>query len=70
MDKIKQQLDITMEEYNRVAVINTTIRDQLVAEQDKTHRMEESLKVCGLTNCFLFLCFQFLDAKEVIYFKQ
>ncbi|XP_060608579.1 coiled-coil domain-containing protein 178-like [Ruditapes philippinarum] len=49
MDKIKQQLDITMEEYNRVAVINTTIRDQLVAEQDKTHRMEESLKVTADT---------------------
>ena len=49
MDKIKQQLDITMEEYNRVAAINATIRDQLMTEQDKTHRMEESLKVRGFT---------------------
>lgn len=45
MEKISQQLGVTMEEYNRVAALNATIRDQLMAEQDKTHKMEESLKV-------------------------
>lgn len=45
MEKIGQQLSVTMDEYNRVATINASIRDQLMSEQDKTMRMEESLKV-------------------------
>ena len=45
MDKIQQQLSVTMDEYNRIAAINASIRDQLIAEQEKTHKMEESLKV-------------------------
>lgn len=45
MQKIDGQLAVTMDEYNRIAAINASIRDQLIAEQEKTHKMEESLKV-------------------------
>ncbi|KAL4236342.1 hypothetical protein ACF0H5_004729 [Mactra antiquata] len=44
MEKIGQQLSVTMDEYNRISTINSSIRDQLLAEQDKTMRMEDSLK--------------------------
>ena len=43
--KIQQQMAVTVEEFNRVAGINSGIKDQLIIEQDKTFRMEESLKV-------------------------
>ncbi|XP_052254970.1 coiled-coil domain-containing protein 178-like [Dreissena polymorpha] len=45
MQKIGQQLAVTIQEFNRVAAINATIRDQLIGEQEKTHKMEESLKI-------------------------
>lgn len=48
MQKIQAQLAVTMDEYNRIAAINASIRDQLIAEQEKTHKMEESLKVSCL----------------------
>lgn len=49
MEKIQQQLGVTMEELNRVAALHATIREQLLAEQDKTHKMEESLKMTADT---------------------
>ncbi|WAR24311.1 CC178-like protein [Mya arenaria] len=45
MQKIQMQLSVTIDEFNRVAAINSTIRDQLISEQEKTHKMEESLKM-------------------------
>ena len=45
MQKVQQQLNVTTEEYNRVAGINTSIKDTLVHEQEKTFKLEESLKV-------------------------
>lgn len=45
MEKIQQQLDVTLEEFKRVAALNAAIREHLQMEQDKTHKMEESLKV-------------------------
>lgn len=43
--KLQQQMTVTMEEYNKVKHINTSIRDQLQGDQEKAFKSEESLKV-------------------------
>ncbi|KAK3089571.1 hypothetical protein FSP39_004696 [Pinctada imbricata] len=49
MVKLAQQMQVTMEEYNKVQTINQTIREQLHAEEEKAFRMEESLKATADT---------------------
>lgn len=61
MEKLQQQLGVTMEEYHRIAALNAVIQDQLNTEQDKTFKMEESLKVCcaekerSCSTCLVYL---------------
>ena len=45
MQKVQQQLSVTTDEFIRVAGINANIKDTLTHEQEKTFKMEESLKV-------------------------
>lgn len=49
MQKVQQQMSVTTDEFNRVAGINANIRDTLVNEQEKTFKMEESLKITAET---------------------
>ena len=57
MQKVQQQMNVTIDEYNRVAGVNVNIRETLVNEQEKTFKMEESLKVGQLYYSFHY----FLD---------
>jgi hypothetical protein len=45
MNRLQQQMSVTQDEYNRISVINTAVRDQLLTQQEKAFKMEESLKV-------------------------
>ena len=45
MQKVQQQLSVTTDEFIRVAGINANIKDTLTHEQEKTFKMEQSLKV-------------------------
>lgn len=49
MARLQQQMAVTQDEFSRIAVINTAIRDQLLGEQDKAFKMEESLKATAET---------------------
>lgn len=49
MQKVQQQMNVTIDEYSRVAGINVNIRETLVNEQEKTFKMEESLKITAET---------------------
>ena len=44
MNRLQQQMSVTQDEYNRISVINTAVRDQLLTQQEKAFKMEESLK--------------------------
>lgn len=45
IQKLKLQLDVTLEELDRVTTLNISIKNQLTADQEKTSRLETSLKV-------------------------
>ena len=45
MERVATMTQATMEEHMMVSTINHHIRDQLHSEQEKTFRIEESLKV-------------------------
>jgi len=45
MVKLQGQMMVTMEEFNKIMNLNTSVREHLQSEQDQAFRKEESLKV-------------------------
>lgn len=43
--RLQQQMAVTEDEYSKISAINSAVREQLLGEQDKAFKMEESLKV-------------------------
>ncbi|VDH89052.1 Hypothetical predicted protein [Mytilus galloprovincialis] len=42
--RLQQQMAVTEDEFSKISVINSAVREQLLGEQDKAFKMEESLK--------------------------
>lgn len=47
--RLQQQMAVTEDEFSKISVINSAVRDQLLGEQDKAFKMEESLKATAET---------------------
>ncbi|VDH89053.1 Hypothetical predicted protein [Mytilus galloprovincialis] len=47
--RLQQQMAVTEDEFSKISVINSAVREQLLGEQDKAFKMEESLKATAET---------------------
>ncbi|XP_076096487.1 coiled-coil domain-containing protein 178-like [Mytilus galloprovincialis] len=47
--RLQQQMAVTEDEYSKISAINSAVREQLLGEQDKAFKMEESLKATAET---------------------
>lgn len=47
--RLQQQMAVTEDEYKKIAIINSAVREQLLGEQEKAFKMEESLKATAET---------------------
>ncbi|XP_052059765.1 coiled-coil domain-containing protein 178-like isoform X2 [Mytilus californianus] len=47
--RLQQQMAVTEDEYKKISIINSAVRDQLLGEQEKAFKMEESLKATAET---------------------
>ncbi|XP_071153749.1 coiled-coil domain-containing protein 178-like isoform X4 [Mytilus edulis] len=47
--RLQQQMAVTEDEFSKISAINSAVREQLLGEQDKAFKMEESLKATAET---------------------
>ena len=50
MIKVDTQLGVVDEEFEKIKVINTAVRNKLIGEEDKAQMMEDTLQVRNLTS--------------------
>ena len=52
MSKVDTQLGVVDEEYDKIKVINTVVRNRLIGEEDKAQIMEDTLQVRNVSNLY------------------